>query len=101
MFIIKMILLLPVRVIAFILSLMLTIMRVFIDIVAKMTSIAAGPLLFFIVGCLIFSLVKQNWNNSLLLALSGGAIITVYYVAGFIAAEIDFLASLLMDFVHS
>ena len=101
MFIIKMIGLLPVRLIAFILSLILTIIRVFIDIVAKLTSFAAGPLLFFIVGCLIYSLVKQNWSDSLLLAMSASVIITVYYVAGFIAAEIDGLATTLMDFVRS
>ena len=37
---------------------------------------------------------------AILLALIGGSIITVYYVAGFISAELDYLASLLMDFVR-
>ena len=100
MFIVKWILLLPVRIIAFILSLLLTIIRVFIDVVAKMASFAAGPLLFLVVGWLVYFLVKQNWNNSILFALIGGSIITVYYVAGFISAELDYLASLLMDFVR-
>ena len=101
MFIVKWILLLPVRIIAFILSLLLTIIRVFIDVVAKMASFAAGPILFLVVGWLVYFLVKQNWNNSILLALIGGSIITVYYVAGFISAEPDYLASLLMDFVRT
>ena len=101
MFIIRFILLLPFRILAFVLSLILTIIRVFIDITAKMSSYVAGPLLFFIVGCLIYSLVKQSWNDCILLTLMASAVIAVYYVAGFISAEIDYLASLLMDFVHS
>ncbi len=101
MFILKWVLLLPVRIIAFILSLVLTIIRVVLDTVAKMTSIAAGPLLFFIVGCLIYSLVRQSWSDSLLLAIIASVIIAVYFVAGFIAAEIDELASILMEFVRS
>ena len=101
MFILKWVLLLPVRIIAFILSLVLTIIRVVLDTVAKMTSIAAGSLLFFIVGCLIYSLVRQSWSDSLLLAIIASVIIAVYFVAGFIAAEIDELASILMEFVRS
>lgn len=101
MFIIRFIVLLPFRILAFVLSLILTIIRVFIDITAKMSSYVSGPLLFFIVGCLIYSLVKQSWNDCILLSIMASAVIAVYYVAGFISAEIDYLASLLMDFVHS
>ena len=97
MFIIRFIVLLPFRILAFVLSLILTIIRVFIDITAKMSSYVSGPLLFFIVGCLIYSLVKQSWNDCILLTLMASAVIAVYYVAGFISAEIDYLASLLMD----
>ena len=101
MFIIRFIVLLPFRILAFVLSLILTIIRIFIDITAKMSSYVSGPLLFFIVGCLIYSLVKQSWNDCILLTIMASAVIAVYYVAGFISAEIDYLASLLMDFVHS
>ena len=101
MFIIRFIVILPFRILAFVLSLILTIIRVFIDITAKMSSYVTGPLLFFIVGCLIYSLVKQSWNDCILLSIMASAVIAVYYVAGFISAEIDYLASLLMDFVHS
>ena len=95
----KWILFLPIWIIVIIFSILLTIIQVFFDVVAKMASFAAGPLLFLVVGWLVYFLVKQNWNNSILLALIGGSIITVYYVAGFFSAELEYLASLLMDFV--
>ncbi len=66
----------------------------------QMGLITAGPILFLIVGWLVYFLVKQNWNISILLAMIGGSIITVYYVAGFISAELNYLASRLMDFVR-
>lgn len=63
-------------------------------------SYVLGPLMFFILFCGIYTVVKQLWNQTLLLALIEGFCILAFFGAGWFIIMLEDVKEKLMDYVR-
>ena len=75
-----------------------------VDLLANMLltvgSYVLGPLMFFILFCGIYTVVKQLWNQTLLLALIEGFCILTFFGAGWFIILLEDVKEKLMDYVR-
>lgn len=76
-----------------------------VDLLANMLltvgSYVLGPLMFFILFCGIYTVVKQLWNQTLLLALIEGFCVLVFFGAGWFIIMLEDVKERLMDCVRA
>ena len=70
------------------------------NILLTVGSYVLGPLMFFIIFCGIYTVVKQLWNQTLLLALIEGFCILVFFGAGWFIILLEDVKEKLMDYVR-
>ena len=63
-------------------------------------SYVLGPLMFFILFCSIYTVVKQLWNQTLLLALIEGCCVLVFFGAGWFIIILEDVKEKLMDYTR-
>ena len=64
-------------------------------------SYVLGPLMFFILFCGIYTVVKQLWNQTLLLALIEGFCVLVFFGAGWFIIMLEDVKERLMNCVRA
>ena len=64
-------------------------------------SYVLGPLMFFILFCGIYTVVKQLWNQTLLLALIEGFCVLVFFGAGWFIIMLEDVKARLMNCVRA
>ena len=64
-------------------------------------SYVLGPLMFFILFCGIYTVVKQLWNQTLLLALIEGFYVLVFFGAGWFIIMLEDVKERLMNCVRA
>lgn len=64
-------------------------------------SYVLGPLMFFILFCGIYTVVKQLWNQTLLLALIEGFCVLVFFGAGWLIIMLEDVKERLMNCVRA
>ena len=74
---------------------------IIIEILAKISSILAGPFLVFIICCGIYCVVKANWQSLLILALVGGGCVLFYVLVGLLLGAIDIAGAKMKRFIRS
>ena len=76
-----------------------------VDLLANMLltvgSYVLGPLMFFILFCCIYTVVKQLWNQTLLLALIEGFCVLVFFGAGWFIIMLEDVKERLMNCVRA
>lgn len=76
-----------------------------VDLLANMLltvgSYVLGPLMFFILFCGIYTVVKQLWNQTLLLALIEGFCVLVFFGAGWFIIMLEDVKERLMNCVRA
>lgn len=70
------------------------------NILLTVGSYVLGPLMFFILFCGIYTVVKQLWNQTLLLALIEGFCILVFFGAGWFIILLEDVKEKLMDYTR-
>lgn len=75
--------------------------RFLIDMAAKVSCLILGPFTLFVLGCVIYTIVKQAWNQTILLALIEAVCIAVLFGAGVLSTEIGGIGDRLGDFIRS
>ncbi len=81
--------------------LILKIIRLLMDIAARLSSIVLGPVTLFVFGCIIYTIIKQEWSQTFLLILIEIACYGALFGAGVIATEISILGDKLVGFIRS
>ena len=70
------------------------------NILLTVGSYVLGPLMFFIIFCGIYTVVKQLWNQTLLLALIEGFCILVFFGAGWFIILLEDVKEKLMAYTR-
>ena len=78
---IKRVILLPV-------ILILQIANIIANLALNIGSYLMGPLMFFVFGCLVYSVIRQMWNHTFLLALIEIGCVLVFFGAGSVLIQI-------------
>ncbi len=73
----------------------------FIDTAAKISCLVLGPIILFVLGCAIYTIVKHNWSQTFLLALIEATCFAALSGAGVISTEIGCFGDWLGDFIRS
>ena len=60
-----------------------------------------GPLMLFIFGCGVYTVVKQLWSQTLLLGLMEGACFLILFGAGSVIVALESIHHRLTAFLHS
>lgn len=71
------------------------------NILLTVGSYVLGPLMFFILFCGIYTVVKQLWNQTLLLALIEGFCVLVFFGAGWFIIMLEDVKERLMNCVRA
>ncbi len=85
LFIIK----LPFRLIALLGALMLTVVNVIAIMLLHVGSFIMGPLMFFILGCGIYTVFKHDWNQTLILFIMETACVLILFASGTVLFLLD------------
>lgn len=72
-----------------------------IDMAAKVSCFVLGPITLFILGCAIYTIVKQTWSQTFLLVLIEAACLAALFGAGVISTEIGYFGDRLSAFIRS
>ena len=76
-----------------------------VDVLANMLltfgSYVIGPLMFFILCCGIYTVVKQLWNQTLLLMLMEGLCVLVFFGAGWFIIMLEDVKEKLVDYTRA
>lgn len=76
-----------------------------VDVLANMLltlgSYVIGPLMFFILCCGIYTVVKQLWNQTLLLMLMEGFCVLVFFSAGWFIIMLEDVKEKLVDYTRA
>ena len=71
------------------------------NILLTVGSYVLGPLMFFILACGIYTVVKQLWNQTLLLAFIEGFCALIFFGAGWFIIMLEDVKERLMDCVRA
>lgn len=74
---------------------------IIIEILAKVSSVLAGPFLVFVICCGIYCAVKANWQSLLILGLVGGGCVLFYVLTGLLLGAIDIAGAKISRFIRS
>ena len=75
--------------------------RFLIDTAAKMSCLILGPITLFILGCIIYTIIKHAWSQTFLLALIEAACYAALFGAGVVSTEIGCFGDWLGEFIRS
>lgn len=95
------ILLLPVKLVALVLAVILKFVAWLALMAANLSSYVIGPIAVFVLGCLIYSIFKASWLNVGLLTAIEALIFAVLFGAGFVIGAVQLVADGLKAFVFS
>ena len=74
---------------------------IIIEILAKISCVLAGPFLVFVIGCGIYSAIRTNWRDLIILAVVAGACVVFYLLIGLLLGAIDIAGNRLKTFLRS
>ena len=83
------------------LMLLIGILHFALNLITKLSSYLIGPLMLLIFGCGIYTVVKQLWSQTFLLALMEGACFLVLFGASFVIVTLESWNRHLAVFLHS
>ena len=75
--------------------------RFLIDMAVKVSCLVLGPITFFVLGCAIYTIIKHNWSQTIILALIEAVCFSALFGAGVISTEIGCIGDWLREFIHS
>ena len=82
--------------------------RFLIDMAAKISCLAAkvsclvlGPITFFVLGCAIYTIVKHNWSQTIILILIEATCFTALIGAGVVSTGIGSFGDWLGEYIRS
>lgn len=79
----------------------LWVVDVLANLLLTLGSYVIGPLMFFILCCGIYTVVKQLWNQTLLLALMEGFCVLVFFGAGWFIIILEDVKEKLVDYIRA
>ena len=83
------------------LMLLIGILRVLFHALTNLSCYVIGPLMLFIFGCGIYTVVIQNWSQTFLLGLIEAACFLVLFGASFVIVTLESWSHHLAAFLHS
>lgn len=83
------------------LILICTTVALLVKLAANLSCYVLGPLMLFLLGCGIYTITKQQWSQTILLALMEVACVAVLFGAVLIETALDSVNSALIGFLHS
>lgn len=92
---------LPFKILALPLMLACYAASLLVKLAANLSSYVLGPLMLFILGCGIYTIVKQEWGQTLILAMMEAACIAAMFVAVCVETLLADAGSFLREFIHS
>ena len=79
----------------------LWVVDVLANLLLTLGSYVIGPLMFFILCCGIYTVVKQLWNQTLFLALMEGFCVLVFFGAGWFIILLEDIKEKLVDYTRT
>lgn len=79
----------------------LWVMDLLVNMLFTVGSYVLGPLMFFIFFCGIYTVVKQLWNQTFLLALMEGFCVLVFFGAGWFIILLEDVKEKLVDYTRA
>ena len=73
---------------------------VIIETLAKISAVLAGPLLIFVIGCSIYCVVTANWKSLIILAAVAGVVILAYLLIGLVLGLLDIAGGRISRFIR-
>lgn len=83
------------------LILLIGILHFILDVMAKLSCYVIGPLMLFLFGCGVYTVVKHLWNQTVLLGLMEAACFLVLFGASFVIVTLESWNQHLTAFLHS
>lgn len=71
------------------------------SVLTNLSCYVIGPLMLLILGCGIYTVVKQQWSQTFLLTLMEAACLLLLFGAGFVLVTLESWQEGLGDFLHS
>lgn len=75
--------------------------RFLIDMAAKISCLVLGPITLFVLGCAIYTIVKHNWSQTIILILIEATCFTALIGAGVVSTGIGSLGDWLGEYIRS
>ncbi len=75
--------------------------RFLIDMAAKVSCLVLGPITFFVLGCAIYTIVKHNWNQTIILTLIEATCFAALFGAGVVSTGIGSFGDWLGEYIRS
>ena len=92
---------LPFKILALPLILICTTVAILVKLAANLSCYVLGPLMLFILGCGVYTITKQQWSQTFLLALMELACVAALFVAAWVESALDSVNDALIGFLHS
>ncbi len=89
------------KIVAFPLMLLVIMVHVLLNVLVNLSCYVIGPLMLFILGCGIYTVVKHLWSQTFLLALMEAACFFILFGASFVIFTLECWSERLADFIHS
>lgn len=75
--------------------------RFLIDMAAKISCLVLGPITLFVLGCAIYTIVKHNWSQTIILILIEATCFTALFGAGVVSTGIGNFGDWLGEYIRS
>ena len=75
--------------------------RFLIDMAAKVSCLVLGPITLFVLGCAIYTIVKHNWSQTIILILIEATCFTALIGAGVVSTGIGSFGDWLGEYIRS
>ena len=75
--------------------------RFLIDMAAKISCLVLGPITLFVLGCAIYTIVKHNWSQTIILILTEATCCTALFGAGVVSTGIGSFGDWLGEYIRS
>jgi hypothetical protein len=75
--------------------------RFLIDMAAKISCLVLGPITLFVLGCAIYTIVKHNWSQTIILILIEATCFTALIGAGVVSTGIGSFGDWLGEYIRS
>ena len=75
--------------------------RFLIDVAVKVSCLVLGPITFFVLGCAIYTIVKHNWSQTIILILIEATCFTALIGAGVVSTGIGSFGDWLGEYIRS
>ena len=71
------------------------------NLLTKLSCYVIGPLMWFLFGCGVYTVIHQLWSQTFLLALMEGACFLLLFAASFVIVTLEQWKAVLQGFLHS